>query len=49
MLSFLRSVQVIEYSEQALAEVADAVITLARAEDLPGHGDAVLARVGSPS
>jgi histidinol dehydrogenase len=46
VLSFLRSVQVIEYSAQALADVADAVVTLSRAEDLPGHGDAVLARQG---
>ena len=46
VLSFVRSVQVIEYSAQALAEVADAVVTLSHAEDLPGHGDAVLARTG---
>ena len=49
VLSFLRSVQVIEYSAQALAEVADAVVTLSHAEDLPGHGDAVLARTGASS
>ncbi|MEP7160070.1 MAG: histidinol dehydrogenase [Dermatophilaceae bacterium] len=42
--SFLRSVQVVQYSADALAEVADAVVTLAHAEDLPAHGDAVLAR-----
>ncbi len=42
--SFLRSVQVVEYSADALAEIADAVVTLADAEDLPAHGDAVLAR-----
>ena len=47
VLSFLRSVQVIEYSAQALAEIAEAVVTLSHAEDLPGHGDAILARTGS--
>lgn len=44
--SFLRAVQVIEYDAQALADVADRVVALARAEDLPGHADAVLARTG---
>ncbi len=42
--SFLRSVQVVDYSAEALAEITDAVVTLARAEDLPAHGDAMLAR-----
>lgn len=44
--SFLRGVQVIEYTAAALADVADRVVALARAEDLPGHADAILARVG---
>lgn len=43
--SFVRSVQVIDYSRQALADVAEAVVALSTAEDLPGHGEAVLARV----
>lgn len=42
--SFLRGVQVIEYDEQALAEVAPHVIALSQAEDLPAHGDAIRAR-----
>ncbi|MBK7721711.1 MAG: histidinol dehydrogenase [Austwickia sp.] len=42
--SFLRAVQVIEYTPPALAEVAGHVVALARAEDLPGHADAILAR-----
>ncbi|MFE0460390.1 histidinol dehydrogenase [Kitasatospora sp. NPDC058965] len=42
--SFLRGVHVVDYSKQALAEVAAHVVTLADAEDLPGHGDAVRAR-----
>ena len=36
--SFLRAVHVVEYSRDALAEVAGHVVTLADAEDLPGHG-----------
>lgn len=42
--SFLRAVHVVEYSREALAEVADHVVNLADAEDLPGHGAAVKAR-----
>jgi histidinol dehydrogenase len=42
--SFLKTVQVIEYSQAALAEVAGRVETLAEAEDLPGHADAVRVR-----
>ena len=42
--TFLRGVQLIEYDEAALREVAPHVITLADAEDLPAHGQAVAAR-----
>ncbi|MCW2816172.1 MAG: hisD [Nocardioides sp.] len=42
--AFLRSIHVIDYSREALAEVADHVVTLAEAEDLPGHGAAVRVR-----
>ncbi|MFI9365294.1 histidinol dehydrogenase [Kitasatospora sp. NPDC053057] len=42
--TFLRGVQVVEYDRDALAEVAAHVVTLANAEDLPGHGDAIKAR-----
>ena len=41
-----RSVHVVDYSREALAEVADHVVTLAEAEDLPGHGAAVRVRFG---
>jgi histidinol dehydrogenase len=44
--SFLRGVHVIDYDRDALAGVADQVVTLARAEDLPAHGDAVTVRFG---
>ncbi len=46
--SFLRSVHVVEYSRDALAEVAGHVVTLADAEDLPGHGAAVDVRFDRP-
>ena len=39
--AFTKSVHVVDYSREALAEVADHVVTLAEAEDLPGHGAAV--------
>ncbi len=44
--AFTKSVHVVDYSREALAEVADHVVTLADAEDLPGHGAAVRARFG---
>ena len=46
--SFLRSVHVVEYSREALTEVAGHVVTLADAEDLPAHGAAVNVRFGRP-
>jgi histidinol dehydrogenase len=42
--SFLKGVHLVEYNEQALAEVAPHVMTLAEAEDLPAHGAAIAAR-----
>ncbi|GAB19067.1 histidinol dehydrogenase [Gordonia effusa NBRC 100432] len=42
--TFLKGVHVIDYDEAALNDVAAAVITLADAEDLPAHGDAVKRR-----
>ena len=42
--SFLRGVNLIEYDRDALAEVADHVVTLAHAEDLPAHGAAITVR-----
>ena len=45
--AFTKSVHVVEYSRDALAEVADHVVTLAEAEDLPGHGAAVRVRFDS--
>jgi len=45
--AFTKSVHVVDYSREALAEVADHVVTLAEAEDLPGHGAAVRVRFES--
>ncbi|ANH39166.1 Histidinol dehydrogenase [Nocardioides dokdonensis FR1436] len=42
--AFTKSVHVVDYSREGLADVADHVVTLAEAEDLPGHGAAVRVR-----
>ena len=42
--SFLRGIHVIDYDRSALADVAEHVVALAQAEDLPGHGDAITVR-----
>jgi histidinol dehydrogenase len=43
--TFQRAVHVVGYSREALTEVADQVVDLAEAEDLPAHGAAVRARL----
>jgi len=42
--TFLRGIQLIEYDSDALVKVADHVIALSEAEDLPAHGQAITAR-----
>ncbi|WP_182526371.1 histidinol dehydrogenase [Nocardioides dongkuii] len=42
--AFTKSVHVVDYSREGLADVADHVVTLAEAEDLPGHGAAIRVR-----
>lgn len=42
--SFLRPQQVIRYDRAALGEVAERIVALSTAEDLPAHGEAVTAR-----
>ncbi|MDT0435338.1 MULTISPECIES: histidinol dehydrogenase [Streptomyces] len=44
--SFLRGVHIVDYTREALADVAHHVVTLAEAEDLPAHGAAIKARFG---
>jgi histidinol dehydrogenase len=43
--AFRKAMHVVEYSQEALRGVADHVVTLAEAEDLPGHGAAVRVRM----
>ena len=42
--TFLRGIHVVAYGEAALRDVAAHVVTLAEAEDLPAHGEAITAR-----
>jgi histidinol dehydrogenase len=35
----------IEYGQKAFIEIVDTVVTLANAEDLPAHGEAMTARL----
>jgi len=42
--TFCKAVQVVEYTEEALRDVTPQVMSLANAEDLPGHAAAVQAR-----
>lgn len=42
--TFLRPQQVVRYDREALRSVEKRIVALARAEDLPAHGDAVSAR-----
>lgn len=43
--TFLRGIHVVDYSRDALAEVAPRIAALGREEDLPAHVDAVRARL----
>jgi histidinol dehydrogenase len=42
--SFLRGLHFVEYSQDAFSQIAETVVTLANAEDLPAHGEAMLVR-----
>jgi len=42
--TFLRGIHIVDYTEAALKDVSGHVITLANAEDLPAHGEAVRRR-----
>ncbi len=46
--TFLRGIHVVDYTEAALKDVSGHVITLAQAENLPAHGEAVRRRFGGP-
>jgi histidinol dehydrogenase len=45
--TFLKGVHLVEYTRDALIEVAPYVLALSAAEDLPAHGAAVAIRVGA--
>jgi histidinol dehydrogenase len=47
--TFLRAIQVINYSKTALEEVSRHIVSLSGAEDLPAHGEAVTARFAAGS
>jgi histidinol dehydrogenase len=40
----LRGLHFIEYDKQSLSDIAQTVITLAEAENLPAHGQAIRVR-----
>jgi histidinol dehydrogenase len=42
--TFLRGIHVVDYTEAAFKDVSGHVVTLAKAEDLPAHGEAVRRR-----
>ena len=42
--SFLRGLHFVSYDREALREVASTVVTLAEAENLPAHGEAISVR-----
>jgi histidinol dehydrogenase len=42
--TFLRGLHFIEYDKQSLSDIAQTVITLAEAENLPAHGQAIRVR-----
>ncbi|MGH3562190.1 MAG: histidinol dehydrogenase [Mycobacterium sp.] len=42
--TFLRGIHIVDYTEAALKDLTGHVITLAKAEDLPAHGEAVRRR-----
>ena len=43
--TFLRGLHFIEYDQKAFIDILDTVVTLANAEDLPAHGEAMTARL----
>lgn len=42
--SFLRGIHFVEYDQESFMKIANTVVTLANAEDLPAHGEAITAR-----
>lgn len=42
---FMKIVQLVEYTQEALAEIGEPIIAVAQNEDLPAHGEAISARI----
>lgn len=42
--TFMKIVQLIEYSQEALTDIGDDIVSLSHAEDLPAHGEAITVR-----
>jgi histidinol dehydrogenase len=47
--TFLKGVSFIRYNQEAFNDIAPTVVTLANAEDLPAHGEAISIRLQSES
>ncbi|MEX5294877.1 histidinol dehydrogenase [Kocuria sp. CPCC 205268] len=45
--AFMKAVQIVEYSQDALARIGEDIVAVARSEDLPAHGRAITIRTGS--
>ncbi|WP_237223726.1 histidinol dehydrogenase [Rothia nasisuis] len=45
---FMKAVQLINYSQDALAHIGESIVAVAQDEDLPAHGESITARTGQP-
>ncbi|GAA1752392.1 histidinol dehydrogenase [Kocuria aegyptia] len=45
--AFMKAVQIVEYTQDALAGIGEDIVAVARSEDLPAHGRAITIRTGS--
>ncbi|MFF0988630.1 histidinol dehydrogenase [Kocuria nitroreducens] len=45
--AFMKAVQIVEYTQDALARIGEDIVAVARSEDLPAHGRAITIRTGS--
>jgi histidinol dehydrogenase len=43
----MKAVQIVEYTQDALAVIGEDIVAVARSEDLPAHGRAITIRTGS--
>ncbi|KUG60936.1 histidinol dehydrogenase [Kocuria rosea subsp. polaris] len=45
--AFMKAVQIVEYTQDALSRIGEDIVAVARSEDLPAHGTAITIRTGS--